>query len=887
VLRVTYNETLGAADYSGALTLTGPAGALAGAVALEPPATLALTPAAALALDAAYKLRAQGAVDLSGNVQTVAFTSTFKTLDTQPPTMSLNAPPPGGWTTQPRPLVQVLVSDALSGVDTTTATLHLDGRLVTASASTAAISFTPAAALAEGQHAVEAGVKDRAGNPSALTAAFGVDTLAPSAAALAGVSDGQTVAGTLSLSATAAEDGSGLARVDFFRNGAQFASATAAQSLTTPWNTASVADGEYLLSAHAADVAGNVGPLGPALRVVVNNHVLTVAITSPASGSLVRDSVMVAASVNEPVQRVDFQAGAGTLVSDLVAPYQAVLDVSAVPEGNVTLTATAYGVAAGETATAGRTIVVDRTAPAAPDVTRIHAESDGVSALVLGQAGAAEAGARVDAQNLVTGAQGFSAAAAADGSFALRVDGVLDQTLSLTATDAAGNRSAAATLVISEQVTQDGVPLTGLKLWVQADKDLTLDVSGRVSQWLDQSGNGNHLFQGTASARPLVVAEAAGGHPVLRFDGSDDFLQFTTRFNQTLRTVVAVVKDTATGEHFLLGDATSATADFWPGTTAWWSSSANQLVRDGQTIVNSVGVNGLVDPRPQTLSVVSLVINAPAGAAVTGVSADRLFRHGYHNRPWPGDAAELLIYDRPLSANDQKAVEDYLARKYALYAPQVGTPSINPDGGSFSGSTTVTLGSRTAGALITYTLDGSEPGAGSTPYTAPFTLSTSTTVKARAFRAGFPDSATATASFVRSEEFSPLTYGADLLLWVRSDAGLTADAGGRVSVWKDQSGRANDLTQWASSLQPRVSGARCSWCCVRPRRRQASASCWATRLRARPTSGPEPRRCGAVARPTWALLWARPSSTARPSTAWPTGAIRRASVLRTWRCCRW
>ncbi len=802
VARVTYGEPLAV---TGTLSLSGPSGVIPANVTFEPPATLALAPQAPLPTDAVFTLRAQGAVDLAGNAQTAAFTSSFKTLDTLPPTLALSAPAAGGWSAQTRPSIVLALADALSGIDAPTALMQLDGAAVAATASSTALTFTPAAPLADGQHALSASVRDRAGNLGTLAASFGVDSLAPGAATLVGVADGQTVSGNVTLSATSVETGSGLARIDFFRNGVLFANAGAGQAFSVAWNTSGVADGEYLLAARGVDVAGNVGPLGPARRVVVDNHVLAIGLTSPNAGAVVRDQVSVAATVDEPVLRVDFQAGALPVVSDDAAPYAALLDVSTAPEGILALSATAVGLAPGETATAGRSVTIDRTPPAPPDVARVHAESDGISALIVGQPGATEPGARVDARNVDTGALGFSAPAASDGSFALRVDGVLGQTLELRASDVAGNQSAPATLTIDAQVTQDGVPLTGLALWVQADKDVLVDVAGRVAQWLDQSGNANHLSQATAAARPALVAEAAGGHPVLRFDGVDDFLQFGTRFNQNIRTLVAVVRGSTPGEHFLLGDsATFNTTDFYPGTTSLWSTSSSALVREAQTSINGAAVNGLVDPRPTTLAIVTVVVNAAPGAAVTGVSADRLFRHAVQNRAWPGDAAELLIYDRPLPASDQQAVEDYLARKYALYAPRVGAPLIAPDGGSFSGSTTVTLSSRTPGALITYTLDGSEPDAASTPYSGPLTLVTSTTVKARAFRAGFPDSASSSAGFVRDEEFSPRSFGPDLLLWVRADAGLARDGGGRVKAWKDQSGRGNDLTQWASSLQPRV-----------------------------------------------------------------------------------
>jgi len=49
-------------------------------------------------------------------------------------------------------------------------------------------------------------------------------------------------------------------------------------------------------------------------------------------------------------------------------------------------------------------------------------------------------------------------------------------------------------------------------------------------------------------------------------------------------------------------------------------------------------------------------------------------------------------------------------------------------------SVSVTLASPTPGAEVRYTTDGSVPTASSPLYTGPFTLSSSTTVRARAFR---------------------------------------------------------------------------------------------------------------------------------------------------------
>jgi hypothetical protein len=66
----------------------------------------------------------------------------------------------------------------------------------------------------------------------------------------------------------------------------------------------------------------------------------------------------------------------------------------------------------------------------------------------------------------------------------------------------------------------------------------------------------------------------------------------------------------------------------------------------------------------------------------------------------------------------------------------VSTPTVTPNGGNFTGSASVTIQTATAGASIFYTTNGTTPTQSSTLYTKPFTLSTTTLVKAKAFKSG-------------------------------------------------------------------------------------------------------------------------------------------------------
>src|SRR5262249_12953480 len=84
----------------------------------------------------------------------------------------------------------------------------------------------------------------------------------------------------------------------------------------------------------------------------------------------------------------------------------------------------------------------------------------------------------------------------------------------------------------------------------------------------------------------------------------------------------------------------------------------------------------------------------------------------------------------------------------------VATPTISPNGGSYTGSASVTMQTATSGASIYYTTDGSSPTPLSTLYTGAMTLTSSANVKAKAFKSGYISSAESSASFTVSQPFT-------------------------------------------------------------------------------------------------------------------------------------
>lgn len=217
---------------------------------------------------------------------------------------------------------------------------------------------------ADGSYTLLAKAYDAAGNvgqSSAVKVTVKNDTTAPTVS-ISSPATGTTVTGVTTVTATASDNVS-VSKVEFYVNGTLKATDTASP-YTFSWDTTSLTNGSYSLTAKAYDASGNVGQ-SSTVAATVNNPVAdttapTVAISSPTSGSTVSGTatVSVAASDNVGVSKVEFYVNNVLQATDTAAPYTFTWNTAALANGSYTLSAKAYDAAGNVGQSSSQTVTV-------------------------------------------------------------------------------------------------------------------------------------------------------------------------------------------------------------------------------------------------------------------------------------------------------------------------------------------------------------------------------------------------------------------------------------------------------------------------------------------------------------------------------------------------
>lgn len=182
---------------------------------------------------------------------------------------------------------------------------------------------------------------------AAMNADTSQDTTAPELTVIS-PSEGETVSGTVTLSASASDD-TAVDFVNFYVDGYVVGS-DSSSPFSADWDSSSYSDGSHKIKAEAVDSSGNSG-FSAEIGITVDNVTdttdttsPTVFMTSPRDGETVSGSVTVSAEASDDVgvYHVDFYLNGGHLGSDAVSPYSLSLDTTVMQDGWHSMSAEAW-----------------------------------------------------------------------------------------------------------------------------------------------------------------------------------------------------------------------------------------------------------------------------------------------------------------------------------------------------------------------------------------------------------------------------------------------------------------------------------------------------------------------------------------------------------------
>lgn len=231
-------------------------------------------------------------------------------------------------------------------------------------------------------------------------------------------------------------------------------------------------------------------------------------------------------------------------------------------------------------------------------------------------------------------------------------------------------------------------------LWLKADAGAYSDAgttlaanNDTVQQWNDQSGNGNHVLQGTAADRPTYKTNIQNGVAAVRFDGSDYMTKSALVTNAASGSVFVVANSTGGGNN-TVWSATDNTSDSHYLLYRFGQSGggAQSIITEVNTVAGAVAtdstfrlyeihssgtaytivVNGVAESK-------TVVVGSDNGDWSADVTSRNIFTVGALNilsgivQLFTGDIGEIAICDTQITGANLTNMRSYLNTKWALY----------------------------------------------------------------------------------------------------------------------------------------------------------------------------------------------------------------------------
>lgn len=234
------------------------------------------------------------------------------------------------------------------------------------------------------------------------------------------------------------------------------------------------------------------------------------------------------------------------------------------------------------------------------------------------------------------------------------------------------------------------IPSSGLQLWLKADAITGLSDGASVSTWADTSGIGNHAAQADPAKMPKWFGSAVNGKPVVRFDGTNDYLNLGDPASLTIRdgiTIITVAKMNGANANaskqtvYGRGSAVTTDLDFAGKYSRSFIKNATEQTVNMTGSIQPDFYNQYTTTYSQSNATAEFYVNSVMKATqpLTGLIRDNAtddlpntigasnawHTDGIYMDRWlNGDIAEVIIYNRVLTEIERKSVDQYLKSKY-------------------------------------------------------------------------------------------------------------------------------------------------------------------------------------------------------------------------------
>lgn len=231
------------------------------------------------------------------------------------------------------------------------------------------------------------------------------------------------------------------------------------------------------------------------------------------------------------------------------------------------------------------------------------------------------------------------------------------------------------TIKTQELVTIDDVMSDSLA-WLKADS-LSLSNDAVVASWTDSSGHNHPLLQSSASLKPVYKTNILNGKAVVRFDGTNDFLQATIAADAHNYSVFVVMKrDVSSVGNFAISASWGSgqvNGTMWMGYNNGddFFTPASDSLHDLPSATSGDNAWHIAECIHSGNTIYGYDTGVSTGSSSSSsASRGNVFSLGGYTAsgslPFKGDIAEVIIFNSGLNSTRRGLVEQYLIEKYDL-----------------------------------------------------------------------------------------------------------------------------------------------------------------------------------------------------------------------------